>query len=145
MHHNTHQVPFPFLQQVLKLIVVKFQYYILFDTKDIKMVSVSEIRKAQRAEGPATILAIGTANPANCVEQSTYPDFYFKITNSEHKTELKEKFQRMCKHSSPLFNILIYWSIQIFLDTFRLHLSCSLCDWFWYILPKNPCANVIPL
>jgi hypothetical protein len=95
LHHNTLQ-PFPFLQ-VLKLIVFKFQYYILFATKDIKMVSVSEIRKAQRAEGPATILAIGTANPANCVEQSTYPDFYFKITNSEHKTELKEKFQRMCK------------------------------------------------
>jgi len=66
------------------------------------MVSVSEIRNAQRAEGPATILAIGTANPANCVEQSTYPDFYFKITNSEHKTELKEKFQRMCKYFFPL-------------------------------------------
>ncbi|WJX54733.1 Chitin synthase, class 3 [Trifolium repens] len=63
------------------------------------MVSVSEIRKAQRAEGPATILAIGTANPANRVDQSTYPDFYFKITNSEHKVELKEKFQRMCDKS----------------------------------------------
>jgi chalcone synthase len=62
------------------------------------MVSVSEIRKAQRAESPATILAIGTANPANRVDQSTYPDFYFKITNSEHKVELKEKFQRMCKY-----------------------------------------------
>jgi hypothetical protein len=86
------------------------------------MVSVSEIRKAQRAEGPATILAIGTANPANCVEQSTYPDFYFKITNSEHKTELKEKFQRMCKYSSLLFIILIYLSRKIFLDTLRLHL-----------------------
>jgi len=72
--------------------------YIETTTKYTKMVSVSEIRKAQRAEGPATILAIGTANPANCVEQSTYPDFYFKITNSEHKTELKEKFQRMCKY-----------------------------------------------
>jgi chalcone synthase len=65
------------------------------------MVSVSEIRKAQRAEGPATILAIGTANPANRVDQSTYPDFYFKITNSEHKVELKEKFQRMCKYYLP--------------------------------------------
>jgi len=68
------------------------------------MVSVSEIRKAQRAEGPATILAIGTANPANCVEKYTYPDFYFKITNSEHKIELKEKFQRICKYFSPLFH-----------------------------------------
>jgi len=105
LHHNTLQ-PFLILQQVLKLIVFKFQYYVLFATKDIKMVSVSEIRKAQRAEGPATILAIGTANPANCVEQSTYPDFYFKITNSEHKTELKEKFQRMCKYYFSLFIIL---------------------------------------
>ncbi|KAJ1406618.1 Thiolase-like [Sesbania bispinosa] len=63
------------------------------------MVSVDEIRKAQRAEGPATVLAIGTATPPNCVEQSTYPDYYFRITNSEHKTELKEKFKRMCDKS----------------------------------------------
>jgi len=75
------------------------------------MVNVSEIRKAQRAEGPATILAIGTANPANCVEQSTYPDFYFKITNSEHKVELKEKFQRMCKYS---FHLLLVLSMFFF-------------------------------
>lgn len=61
------------------------------------MVTVEEVRRAQRAQGPATILAIGTSTPANCVDQSTYPDYYFRITNSEHKTELKEKFQRMCK------------------------------------------------
>lgn len=61
------------------------------------MVTVEEYRKAQRAEGPATILAIGTSTPSNCVDQSTYPDYYFRITNSEHKTELKEKFKRMCK------------------------------------------------
>jgi len=61
------------------------------------VVSVDEIRRAQRAEGPATILAIGTANPSNCIEQSDYPDYYFRITNSEHLVELKEKFKRMCK------------------------------------------------
>jgi len=71
------------------------------------MVSVSEIRQAQRAEGPATILAIGTATPTNCVDQSTYPDYYFKITNSEHMTELKEKFQRMCKFSHLLKTVLL--------------------------------------
>nr|QEQ50486.1 CHS [Polygala tenuifolia] len=64
------------------------------------MVAVNEVRKAQRAEGPATIFAIGTATPPFCVEQSTYPDYYFKITNSEHKTELKEKFKRMCDSSN---------------------------------------------
>nr|BAA94594.1 pinocembrin chalcone synthase [Pinus densiflora] len=57
-------------------------------------------RKAQRADGPATILAIGTATPPNAVDQSSYPDYYFKITNSEHMTELKEKFRRMCDKSA---------------------------------------------
>ena len=59
-------------------------------------VSVEEIRKAQRAEGPATVLAIGTATPPNCVSQDDYPDYYFRITNSQHMTQLKEKFKRMC-------------------------------------------------
>nr|AWX67439.1 chalcone synthase 5 [Salvia miltiorrhiza] len=63
------------------------------------MASVEEIRRARRAEGPATVLAIGTATPPNCVEQSTFPDYYFRVTNSEHKTELKEKFKRICKNS----------------------------------------------
>ncbi|WCJ24221.1 Chalcone synthase [Euphorbia peplus] len=63
------------------------------------MVSVDEVRKAQRAQGPATVLAIGTATPANCVDQDEYPDYYFRITNSEHMTELKEKFKRMCEKS----------------------------------------------
>ena len=62
------------------------------------MVTVNEVRKAQRAEGPATLMAIGTATSPNYVEQSTYPDYYFRITNSEYKTELKEKFKRICKY-----------------------------------------------
>ncbi|OIT08165.1 PREDICTED: chalcone synthase 2-like [Nicotiana attenuata] len=50
-------------------------------------------------KGPATIMAIGTATPSNCVDRSTYPDYYFRVTNSEHMTELKEKFKRMCDKS----------------------------------------------
>jgi chalcone synthase len=61
------------------------------------MSKVQEIRQARRAQGPATILAIGTATPANCIYQADYPDYYFRITKSEHMTELKEKFKRMCK------------------------------------------------
>ena len=61
------------------------------------MASVEEIRQAQHALGPATILAIGTATPANCINQADYPDYYFRVTKSEHMTELKEKFKRMCK------------------------------------------------
>ncbi|KAL8266126.1 hypothetical protein R6Q59_003470 [Mikania micrantha] len=58
-----------------------------------------KIRKAQRAQGPAAILAIGTATPSNCVYQADYPDYYFRITKSEHMVHLKEKFQRMCDKS----------------------------------------------
>ncbi|KAJ6794584.1 putative chalcone synthase 1 [Iris pallida] len=61
--------------------------------------SLEEIRRAQRAEGPAAILAIGTANPPTAVDQSEYPDYYFRITNSDDKLELKEKFKRMCEKS----------------------------------------------
>nr|ACX31605.1 chalcone synthase [Lilium hybrid cultivar] len=61
--------------------------------------TVEEVRKAQRAQGPATVLAIGTATPSNVFYQSDYPDYYFRITQSEHLTDLKEKFKRMCDKS----------------------------------------------
>ncbi|KAF9606977.1 hypothetical protein IFM89_030396 [Coptis chinensis] len=64
------------------------------------MVTVEEIRKLQRADGPATVLAIGTATPSNCVYQADYPDYYFRITKSDHMTDLKEKFKRMCDKST---------------------------------------------
>ncbi|XP_078434041.1 chalcone and stilbene synthase family protein [Wolffia australiana] len=60
---------------------------------------IEELRKAQRAQGPANVLAIGTATPPNVLYQDDYPDYYFRITNSEHMTDLKEKFQRMCEKS----------------------------------------------
>ncbi|KAJ1693837.1 hypothetical protein LUZ63_010535 [Rhynchospora breviuscula] len=63
------------------------------------MAKVDEVRHAQRAQGPATILAIGTAAPSNCVYQADYPDYYFRVTKSEHMTDLKEKFKRMCDKS----------------------------------------------
>ncbi|KAK5802067.1 hypothetical protein PVK06_029648 [Gossypium arboreum] len=52
------------------------------------MATFEEIRKAQRAQGPATVLAIGTVTPPNCVFQADYPDYYFHITNSDHMTDL---------------------------------------------------------
>ncbi|XP_043688597.1 chalcone synthase 2-like [Telopea speciosissima] len=64
------------------------------------MGSVGEIYEAQRTQGPATVLAIGTANPSNCVYQPDFPDFYFRSTKSEHMTELKEKFKRICDRST---------------------------------------------
>lgn len=75
---------------------------------------LDEIRKAQRADGPAGILGIGTANPANHVIQAEYPDYYFRITNSEHMTDLKEKFKRMCKHIYSYFISFETYIIYIF-------------------------------
>ena len=63
-------------------------------------VKLEEVRRAQRAEGLATVLAIGTAVPANCVYQATNPDYYFRVTKSEHLPDLKEKFERMCEKST---------------------------------------------
>ncbi|XP_044983943.1 bisdemethoxycurcumin synthase-like [Hordeum vulgare subsp. vulgare] len=62
--------------------------------------AATAIRQAQRADGPASVLAIGTANPANCVRQDEYADFYFRVTNAEHLTKLKSKLHRICKNSA---------------------------------------------
>ena len=58
---------------------------------------LEEIREAQRARGPATILGIGTANPTNCVYQDDFTDYYFRVTNSHHP-QLKAKLKRICKN-----------------------------------------------
>ena len=63
------------------------------------MEEMSALMRLQRAEGPATVLAIGTATPENCVYQADYPDYYFRVTKSEHLVHLKDKFRRMCKYS----------------------------------------------
>ncbi|GAB2293933.1 Chitin synthase, class 3 [Dionaea muscipula] len=64
------------------------------------MASVEEMRRAQRAEGPATVLAIGTAVPPNVHYQDEFPDYYFRVTKSEHMTDLKEKFKRICEKTA---------------------------------------------
>uniref|UniRef100_A0A6N2KB92 Chalcone/stilbene synthase N-terminal domain-containing protein n=1 Tax=Salix viminalis TaxID=40686 RepID=A0A6N2KB92_SALVM len=58
------------------------------------MALVDEIRKAQRAQGPAMVLGIGTAVPVNCFYQADYPDYFFRVTKTENLTELKAKFKR---------------------------------------------------
>ncbi|KAF4385650.1 hypothetical protein F8388_010206 [Cannabis sativa] len=60
---------------------------------------VDNIRKAQRAEGPATVLAIGSANPENILIQDEFPDYYFRVTKNEHMTQLKHKFRKICDNT----------------------------------------------
>lgn len=61
------------------------------------MERLNEIRQAQRSQGTAAVLAIGTATPFNCINQSQYADYYFRVTKSEHLKELKQEFQKICK------------------------------------------------
>jgi chalcone synthase len=61
------------------------------------VLSVLDMMRAQRADGPATVLAIGTATPAKCVYQADYPEYYFRVTNSGHLLDLKEKFKKICE------------------------------------------------
>ncbi|XP_065874981.1 chalcone synthase-like [Euphorbia lathyris] len=51
-------------------------------------------------KGIATILAVGTANPPSCIFQADYPDFYFRITQTQHMTQLKDKFTRICEKTT---------------------------------------------
>lgn len=60
------------------------------------VVDGEKIHEIQRAHGLATVLAIGTATPSNCFYQANYPEYYFRVTNSEHMVDLKEKFKRIC-------------------------------------------------
>nr|WIL10278.1 chalcone synthase [Grona styracifolia] len=60
---------------------------------------LQHIREKQRASGPATILAIGTATPPNCIYQADFTDYYFRVTNSQHMPQLKAKLHRICERS----------------------------------------------
>lgn len=52
----------------------------------------------QHAEGPAAMLAIGTANPTNVVvPQDVFAENIFRVTKSDHLTELREKMKRICQ------------------------------------------------
>lgn len=63
------------------------------------MVMAKELKRPEKPQGLASILAIATANPSNFIEQSSYADYYFRVTNSEHMTDLKHKFKRICEKS----------------------------------------------
>lgn len=78
--------------------------------------TVEEVRAAQRARGPAMVLAIGTATSAHVVYQTVYPEYYSRITKSEHTTELENKLQH-------IFSVLFKYSSNFWLEFYPLLLS----------------------
>ncbi|XP_060171421.1 chalcone synthase B [Lycium barbarum] len=67
--------------------------------KIMKMENGKQAFKSQKSEGPALVLAIGTATPSHWIDQSSYPDYYFRVTNSDHLVDLREKFRRICSRT----------------------------------------------
>ncbi|TVU13521.1 hypothetical protein EJB05_40581, partial [Eragrostis curvula] len=63
--------------------------------------AVRESRPRRRhAEGPAAVLAIGTANPSGTiVPQDEFADQFFRVSNCDHLADLKGKLNRICKHA----------------------------------------------
>jgi hypothetical protein len=59
---------------------------------------LNDIHHRQRADGPAAMLGIGTANPTSCVLQDQFADWYFHITKSDHLAELKTKMKKICEN-----------------------------------------------
>ncbi|KAK3120392.1 hypothetical protein QOZ80_9AG0686780 [Eleusine coracana subsp. coracana] len=60
---------------------------------------LQESGQAQQADGTAAVLAIGTANPANCIRQDQFADWFFRVTKSDHLATLKAKMKRICEKS----------------------------------------------
>ncbi|XP_020591420.1 bibenzyl synthase-like [Phalaenopsis equestris] len=54
----------------------------------------------KKEDGLATIMAIGRALPPNSIDQNSFPDFYFRVHNSEHLMDLKNKFRRICERTA---------------------------------------------
>lgn len=60
----------------------------------------------------------GDGGASFCAPTSTYPDYYFDMTNCNHMTALKDKFQRICtSHIHTLirlaFNIHMISSVRL--------------------------------
>ncbi|KAL6890215.1 hypothetical protein ACP4OV_008978 [Aristida adscensionis] len=64
----------------------------------------------------AAVLAIGTANPANCIPQDEYADWYFRVTKSDHLTKLKAKMKKICYNTGIKTRYFHHTE-----DTFRDH------------------------
>jgi hypothetical protein len=57
-----------------------------------------DIHQRQRADGPAAMLGIGTANPTNCVLQDQFADWFFHVTKSDHLADVKAKMKKICEN-----------------------------------------------
>ena len=72
------------------------------------MSPVCETNTTKRCNKLASVLAIGTANPPNVVYQAGFADLYFRVTDSDHMTDLKAKIKRICMFLSFISPYIYY-------------------------------------
>uniref|UniRef100_A0A0D9W1R8 Chalcone synthase n=1 Tax=Leersia perrieri TaxID=77586 RepID=A0A0D9W1R8_9ORYZ len=53
----------------------------------------------KEGRGQAAILGIGSAVPPYELPQSSFPDYYFDVSNSNHRQDLKAKFAKICERT----------------------------------------------
>ncbi|KAK3009684.1 hypothetical protein RJ639_013673 [Escallonia herrerae] len=85
-------------------------------------------------------MVIGTATPANCVDQSIYPDFYFGITNSEHKTNLRRSGQLwVVGWASQCVSVFKELGVIVCvkLTTNKMLVNLKLCPFQWSWITKK--------
>ncbi|RLM52738.1 hypothetical protein C2845_PMPSC048694 [Panicum miliaceum] len=78
------------------------------DTKGKDLEPLANAEVEPEAEAPRTTpganleedsVPIGMANPANCIQQDEFTDWYFRVTKSDHLTKLKAKMKKICDKS----------------------------------------------
>jgi hypothetical protein len=73
---------------------------------------VPHTRLVPQADGPAIVLAIGTANPPDIIEQSTYHERLFAMCGISDNEALKAKFKRMGELLDQLDLIMLPFRIH---------------------------------
>uniref|UniRef100_A0A0D3GRB5 Chalcone synthase n=1 Tax=Oryza barthii TaxID=65489 RepID=A0A0D3GRB5_9ORYZ len=103
-------------------------------------VTTQDIRRAQRADGPATVLAIATANPETRRSQDEYADFYFRVTKSEHLPQLKEKLERIYVDKFYINTVELYAMYNFILES-----HYKLLYLFWDSLQSSNFENFLQI
>lgn len=89
---------------------------------------VPHVRLVQQAEGPACVLAMGTANPPDIIEQSTYHERLFAMCGISDNETLKAKFKRMGEYLGPHLLVLFHQNDFVGLRVLFPHCIRNQCE-----------------
>lgn len=82
------------------------------------------VARRQHAEGPAAMLGIGTANPTGVeVPQNVFAENLFRVTKSDHLTELQQKLTRICTTAmfTPVHHVRLQYNLHACMHVFSCY------------------------